>query len=118
KVGHTLIATILEELGDRDALQLNQDVCETIERTGARGLLLDLSAVVTVDSFLGRLLGDIALGARLLGAQAVVVGMQPAVAITVVELGLDLRGLRTALTPEKGLQLLDGAMGRDGRRAT
>jgi rsbT antagonist protein RsbS len=115
KVGDTLIATIVEELRDRDALQLHQDISEMVERTGARGVLLDLSVVETVDSFLGRLLGEVAVGVRLLGASAVVVGMQPAVAITLVELGMDLKGIHTALNPEKGMRLLRQLMAAELR---
>lgn len=102
-----LIATVQEELRDSDALALHENLTEMIERTGIRGVLLDLSVVETVDSFLGRLLHDVAIGARLLGAHTVVVGLQPAVAITLVELGLELRGVRTALNAEKGLALLE-----------
>jgi rsbT antagonist protein RsbS len=106
QVGNTLIATVQEELYDRDALQLQSDLSETLERTGARGVLLDLSVVETVDSFLGRLLSEVALGARLLGAQTVVAGIRPAVAVTLVELGLELKGVHTALNAEKGLDAL------------
>jgi rsbT antagonist protein RsbS len=106
QVGSTLIATVLDDLRDSDALTLQEDLAATLERTGARGVLLDLSVVETVDSFLGRLLNDIAVGTRLLGARTVVVGIQPAVAITLVELGLELKGVRTALNPHKGLALL------------
>jgi rsbT antagonist protein RsbS len=106
-IGETLIATVQEDLRDQDALDLQQHLSERLARTGARGVLLDLSVAETVDSFLGRLLGDIAVGARLLGAHTVVVGIQPAVAITLVELGLPLHGLRTALTVDKGMRLLD-----------
>jgi rsbT antagonist protein RsbS len=106
RVGTILLATVQEELLDRDALDLQAGLAETLERTDARGVLLDVSVVETVDSFLGRLLNEIAVTARLLGAHTVVVGIQPAVAITLVELGLDLRGVRTALNPEKGLTLL------------
>jgi rsbT antagonist protein RsbS len=106
QVGDTLIATVLEDLHDRDALQLQEDLGGALERSGARGVLLDLSVVELVDSFLGRMLNDIAAGTRLLGAQAVIVGMQPQVAMTLVELGLELKGVRTALTPEKGMALL------------
>lgn len=106
RVGDTLIATVLEDLHDRDAVQLQEDLGNMLERTGARGVLLDLSVVDLIDSFLGRLLNDVASGTRLLGAQTVIVGMQPQVAMTLVELGLELKGVRTALTPEKGLALL------------
>ena len=106
RVGDTLIATVLEDLHDRDALQLQEDIGTALERTGARGVLLDLSIVELIDSFLGRLLNDVAAGTRLLGAQAVIVGMQPQVAMTLVELGLELKGVRTALTAEKGMALL------------
>lgn len=110
-----LIATVLEDLSDRDALQLQTDLTERLERQDARGVLLDLSVVETVDSFLGRLLSDIALGSRLLGAQTVVVGIQPAVAITLVELGLELKGIYTALNSRKGLDLLERLLAREGR---
>jgi rsbT antagonist protein RsbS len=113
KVGQILIVTITEELYDRDAMVLQEDLNATLERTSAGGVLLDLSAVDTVDSFLGRLLNEIALGARLLGAQTVVAGIQPAVAMTLVELGLDLRGVSTALDSEKGLSLLRRRIARE-----
>ena len=105
-ISNTLIATVHEELIDRDALALQDDLCKAIERTGAHGVLIDLSVVETLDSFLGRLLHDIARQARLLGAETVVVGMQPPVAITLVELGLEMKGVRTALNVEKGMALL------------
>jgi rsbT antagonist protein RsbS len=117
RLGDTLIATVQEELGDRDGLALHEELSSAIEHSGTLGVLLDLSAVQTVDSFLGRLLNDIATETRLLGAQTVVVGIQPAVAITLVELGLELKGVRTALNPVKGLRLLRRMVGADGRRA-
>ena len=107
RVGDTLIATVLEDLHDRDAMQLQEELGGMLERTGARGVLLDLSVVELVDSFLGRLLNDIGSGTRLLGAHTVIVGMQPAVAMTLVELGLQLKGVHTALSAEKGMALLD-----------
>jgi rsbT antagonist protein RsbS len=113
RVDDTLIVTILEELRDRDALELQQDLSGQLELTGAQGVLLDLSVVQTVDSFLARLLVEIVVGTRLLGAQAVVVGIQPAVAITLVELGLELDGVRTALNAQKGMRLLRQAIARD-----
>jgi rsbT antagonist protein RsbS len=105
-VGDTLIATVVEDLHDRDALALQEDLTGQLERSGAAGVLLDLSAVEIVDSFLGRLLNDIAAATRLLGANTVVVGIQPAVAVTLVELGLELRGVHTALNSTKGMALL------------
>jgi rsbT antagonist protein RsbS len=106
QVDTVLIATVLEDLHDRDALALQAELCERLERSDAHGVLLDLTVVEIVDSFLGRLINDIAATSRLLGAQTVVVGMQPAVAITLVELGLELPGVRTALNAERGLALL------------
>jgi rsbT antagonist protein RsbS len=120
-VGDTLIATVLEDLNDRDALALHEDLGERLEKTGVRGVLLDLTAVETVDSFLGRLLNDLAVHTQLMGARTVVVGIQPAVAITLVELGLQLTGVHTALNPMKGRSLLrrllaeDRNWSRDGR---
>ncbi len=112
-----LIVTVLEELRDHDALLLQEDLAESLQRVGARGVLLDLSAVETLDSFLGRLLSEIAAVARLLGAATVVVGIQPAVAITLVELGLELKGIHTALNPRKGMVLLRRLIaGGDGLR--
>ncbi|HEX5166583.1 MAG TPA: STAS domain-containing protein [Thermomicrobiales bacterium] len=102
-----LVATVLEDLSDQDAIRLQHDLCLQIERNGAVGVLLDLSVVEIVDSFLGRLISEVVASSRLLGAETVVVGIQPAVAITLVELGLDLRGVRTALTPKKGRRLLN-----------
>lgn len=106
RIGSTLVVTVLEDLHDRDALTLQTELLEQLERTGATGVLLDLSIVDIVDSFLGRMLNDIAIGVRLLGAQMVVSGIQPAVAITLVELGLELRGVRTASSADRGLALL------------
>lgn len=106
KIGEVLIASVLEEIYDVDAIRLREELASTIERTGAQGVLLDISVVDTVDSFLGRMINDIAATTKLLGAQTVVVGVQPAVAITLVELGLDLSGVRTALNAETGLTLI------------
>jgi rsbT antagonist protein RsbS len=113
KVGQVLIATVQEDLADRDALALQERLSELLERSGAQGVLLDLSVVETVDSFLGRLLNDVAASSQLLGAQTVITGIQPAVAITLVELGLELKGVRTALNPEKGLVLLKRLIARE-----
>jgi rsbT antagonist protein RsbS len=115
RIDDTLIATVQEELRDSDALELQTNLSQWLERTGARGVLLDLSVVETVDSFLGRLLNDIGAAAQLMGAQAVVVGIQPAVAVTLVELGLQLRGVRTALDTEKGMALLRRLVTTDNR---
>jgi rsbT antagonist protein RsbS len=105
-IENMLIATVQEDLRDRDAIALQEELLRTLERTGARGVLIDISVVEMVDSFLGRLLGEIAAGTRLMGAHTIVVGMQPAVAITVVELGLQTRGFHTVLNAEKGRALL------------
>ena len=117
RVDDTLIATVLEDLTDRDALSLQEALGEMLERTGARGVILDLTVVDTVDSFLGRLLNDLAVHTRLMGARTVVVGIQPAVAITLVELGLQLKGVHTALDPTQGRALLRRLLAHDkGRR--
>jgi len=112
-IGDTLIATVQEDLKDSDALDLLQRLTERLERVNAHGVLLDMSVVETVDSFLGRLIHDIARVTRLLGAQTVVVGLQPAVAVTLVELGLELEGVRTALNPILGLALLKRLVERE-----
>ena len=106
RIGNTLLATVQDDLYDRDALALQEELSAMLEQTGARGVLIDVSVVETVDSYLGRILRDVALGARLLGAHTVVVGIQPAVAVTLVELGLEIKGIHTALNPEKGLARL------------
>lgn len=111
RIGDALIATVQEDLFDRDALRLQEDLGALLERTTARGVLLDLSVVQTVDSFLARVIGNVAAMARLMGAETVVAGIQPAVAITLVELGLELRGVQTALNAEKGMILLRRRMG-------
>jgi rsbT antagonist protein RsbS len=118
RIGSTLVVTVLEDLHDRDALTLQIELLGQLERTGATGVLLDLSVVEIVDSFLGRMLNDIAVGVRLLGAQMVVVGIQPAVAITLVELGLELRGVRTAVSADRGLVLLKRLVEAARRAAT
>jgi rsbT antagonist protein RsbS len=110
-----LIATVQEELHDRDALNLQAELSDLLETTGVGGVLLDLSAVETVDSFLGRLLNDIGAEMRLLGAETVVVGIRPAVAVTLVELGLELQGVRTALSPRAGMKLLRRLMVANSR---
>ncbi len=112
-IGEILVATVQEDLRDRDALDLQTDLSAAVEKTGVKGVMLDVSIVETMDSFLGRLLNDIAFTTRLLGAQTVIVGMQPAIAITLTELGLQLQGIRTALNVEKGLALLQRSIARE-----
>lgn len=106
KMGNLLLVSIQVDLHDQLALDLQDDLSERIVATGARGVLIDISALDIVDSFIGRMLSTIASLSRLLDAETVVVGMRPAVAITLVELGLYMPGVRTALTLEHGLALL------------
>lgn len=106
KMGPFLLVTIQVDLYDRLALNLENDLITMVSKTGARGVLIDISAVNIVDSFMGRILGNIASMSRIMDAETVVVGMQPAVAITLVELGLTLQGVHTALNVEKGMDLL------------
>jgi rsbT antagonist protein RsbS len=106
KLGEFLLASIQPDIHDRLALTLQEELTQEIVRTGARGVLIDISTLDMVDSFMGRMLANIAGIARLLDADTVVVGMQPMVAITLVELGLTLPGIRTALNVEKGMDLL------------
>ena len=109
KMGDYLLVTIQVDMHDRLALTLQDDLTEGIARTRARGVLIDISSLEIVDSFIGRMLGNIAAMSRVLDAETVVVGMRPAVAITLVELGLSLPGVRTALNVEQGMSLLQGA---------
>ena len=106
KMGKALLVTIQVDLQDQTALGLQDDLSAMIEKTGAHGVLIDISALEIVDSFIGRMLASISGIARVLDATTVVVGMQPAVAITLVELGLSLEGVRTALNVERGMQML------------
>ena len=110
-MGPFLLVTIQIDLYDRLALTLENDLINMVSQTGARGVLIDISAVSIVDSFMGRILGNIASMSRILDAETVVVGMQPAVAITLVELGLTLQGVHTALNVEKGMELLNTKLG-------
>jgi rsbT antagonist protein RsbS len=105
-MGQFLLVTIQVDLYDRLALDLESDLVKTVSQTGARGILIDISAVSIVDSFMGRIIGNIGTVSKLLDAETVVVGMQPAVAITLVELGLPLKGVYTALNVDKGIELL------------
>lgn len=107
RMGRYLLVTIQVDLYDRLALDLESDLVKAVSTNNSTGILIDISAVSIVDSFMGRIIGNIGVMASLLGAETVVVGMQPAVAITLVELGLDLKGVSTALNVEKGMALLD-----------
>ena len=108
KIGSALLVTIQVDMHDRLAVALEEDLSAKIVGTGARGVLIDISGLEIVDSFMGRMLDNIAAVARLLDADTVVVGMRPEVAITLVELGLGLPGVKTALNPERGLALIGG----------
>ena len=113
KMGPFLLVTIQVDLYDRLALGLEQDLINLVSKTSARGVLIEISAVSIVDSFMGRIIGNIASMSRIMGAETVVVGMQPAVAITLVELGISLQGVHTALDVEKGMDLLLNKIGLD-----
>ena len=111
KMGPYLLVTIQVDMQDRLALALQDDLTRRIVEDRARGVLIDISSLEIVDSFIGRMIANISGMSRVLDAQTVVVGMQPAVAITLVELGLSLPGVRTALNVERGMQLLQSAVG-------
>ena len=106
KVGRVLIVPIQVDMDDQTVMHLQERILSELERTGARGVLIDISLLEMVDSFIGRVLSDIAAMARIMDARTVVVGMQPAVAITLVELGLELRGVDTVLNVDEGIKLL------------
>lgn len=110
RMGQVLLVTIQVDMHDQLAVSLQDDLTAKIVATNARGVLIDISALEVVDSFIGRILGSIATMSRVLDAQTVVVGMQPAVAITLVELGMSLPGIRTALNVERGMSLLQAAI--------
>jgi len=110
RMGPVLLVSIQVDMHDRLALTLQEDLSDAITANGSKGVLIDISALGVVDSFMGRMLANIAGIARVLDAATVVVGMQPAVAITLVELGLSLEGVRTALNIEKGMALLQAAV--------
>ncbi|MFD3802955.1 STAS domain-containing protein [Streptomyces sp. NPDC058611] len=109
RIGQVLLVSIQTDLDDHSVMQLQDDLAAAVVDSGAHGVVIDITAVEIVDSFVGRMLSTIASISRLLDAQTVVVGMRPAVAITLVELGLSLGGVRTALTLDKGLQVLEQA---------
>ncbi|MBV8357876.1 MAG: STAS domain-containing protein [Deltaproteobacteria bacterium] len=106
QMGQLLLVTIQVEMDDRIALMLQEDLTSQIEKIGARGVLIDISALEIVDSFIGRMISNISAMAHLLNARTVVVGMQPAVAITLVELGVTVNGVKTALNVERGMAML------------
>ena len=109
KLRDLLLVTIQVDMHDRLAMQLQDELTTRISETGARGVLIDISSLDIVDSFIGRMIANIAAMSRVLDAETVVVGMQPAVAITLVELGLTLPGVRTALNVDKGMALLESS---------
>jgi len=111
KMGNFLLVTIQVDLYDRLALNLEADLVQMVNKSRAKGVLIDISAVSIVDSFMGRIIGNIASMSKILDAETVVVGMQPAVAITLIELGLPLKGVHTALNVEKGMNLLKEMIG-------
>ena len=122
KIGDILLVSIQIDLEDHTAMQLQDDLSHRIVETGAHGVIIDISALEIVDSFIGRMLANIAAMSKVLDADTVVVGMRPAVAITLVELGLSLPDVRTALNVEQGMQLLAqgakaNAWPHDGRRS-
>lgn len=114
RMGKFLLVTIQVDLHDQLALTLQDDLTTRVAETRARGVLIDISSLETVDSFIGRTISNIASMSRVLDAQTVVVGMRPAVAITLVELGLSLPRVRTALNVERGMEMLRAATGDDG----
>ena len=116
KMGEFLLVTIQVDMHDRLAMALQDDLTQMISVTEARGVLIDISSLEIVDSFIGRMLANIAAMSRVLDAQTVVVGMQPAVAITLVELGLSLTGVRTALNVDAGMELLRTTVNGDKER--
>ncbi|WP_233525669.1 STAS domain-containing protein [Chitinophaga silvisoli] len=110
-MGRLLLVTIQIDLYDRLATNLETDLVQMVNKTEAKGVLIDISALSIVDSFMGRILGNIGSMSKIMDAETVVVGMQPAVAITLIELGLELKGVHTALNVEKGMELLKEKIG-------
>jgi rsbT antagonist protein RsbS len=116
KMGSFLLVTIQVDMHDQLAMQLQDDLTTRIVAVKARGVLIDISSLEIVDSFIGRMISNIAGMARVLDAETVVVGMQPAVAITLVELGLSLDGVRTALNVDKGMALLQNSLAQESEQ--
>ena len=115
KMGRFLLVTVQVDMHDQLALQLQEDLTDRIVATRARGVLIDISSLEVVDSFIGRMISNIAAMAHVLDAETVVVGIQPAVAITLVELGLSLEGVRTALNVDRGMALLQERLAEEQR---
>ena len=115
KMGRFLLVTVQVDMHDQLAMQLQEDLTNRIVAARARGVLIDISALEVVDSFIGRMISNIAAMARVLDAETVVVGIQPAVAITLVELGLSLEGVRTALNIDRGMALLQERLAEEQR---
>ena len=118
RMGRFLLVTIQIDLYDRLATNLETDLAYMVNKTQAKGVLIDISALSIVDSFMGRILGNIGNMSKIMDAETVVVGMQPAVAITLIELGLELKGVHTALNVEKGMDLLKQRIGLNGEEET
>jgi len=112
KIGQYLIVSIQVDMHDKLAIQLQSQILEEIEKTGAKGVLIDISVLEMVDSFIGRMLSGMASMASIMDAAVVIVGMQPAVAITLVELGLEMPGVDTALNMERGMEMLEKRIAR------
>lgn len=113
KIRDYLIVSIQVDMHDKLAIQLQSQILEEIEKTGAKGVLIDISVLEMVDSFIGRMLSGMASMAAIMDAAVVIVGMQPAVAITLVELGLEMPGIDTALNMEKGMEMLERKLNAD-----
>ena len=111
QMGHCLLVSIQVDLHDQMAQALQDDLTAKIQKTGARGVLIDISALEVVDSYIGRMIADLSVMSGLLNARTVLVGMQPAVAITLVELGLSLAGVKTALNIDRGMEWLNAVNG-------
>ena len=118
RMGKFLLVTIQIDLYDRLATNLEADLVQMVYKTEAKGVLIDISALSIVDSFMGRILGNIGSMSKIMDAETVVVGMQPAVAITLIELGLELKGVHTALNVEKGMELLKAKIGSYDKELT